>query len=463
MNYYVEIKELLLVCLGRKKGDSSLHLKKEVVNSFILQFLINVAGLFVLPLSLSYFVDDKRYGFFTYASQMLVYLSNMNFGMGFGMQNKVTEAMTHGEVEKARSYISVAYKYTFVVGVSMLFIGIVIGNYIDWNQFFNNSVGAGTSKVDVVELRNLALATFGTFCISFMFGNINQLLVAMHKTSLTKMIGLANNLLTLGSLVGIMFLPRGILFIGALALTIPMVITNIAANIIFFKKFPQLTPSLKYVSSESFNAIVPISGKFFALQLTSLLIVSTAIPLITHLINPDAVVPYSVLLRYFTFPLSLFSLALAPMWPAITRAYAGNDYDWIHRNIRKMFLLATIASAATIIFGLLSVYLIPLWVDNRVQPQHFMGTVWLFILSTCINYFTAIISTYLNATSKLGYQFWIQIIYALIVIVLTYVLIHQFNWGIAGAVAASLAGISFYLIACGKYMWTNLQSLHHSQ
>lgn len=426
-------------------------LKKEIVASIFYQFFTNVVGLLVVPLSLGYMTNEK-YGIWVTASVMVNWLLNMNFGLGFGLQNKVTEAIAKGQVQQARIYISVVYKYSLIIGITIFSIGMIAVNFIDFSKLYNSALPQD-------QLRDITIITFSCFCTYFIFSNFAPVLTALKKTSVTKLLGLATNICTVLFLYVVSKFSNDNIVLASVSLSLPLPLIYIVGTFVFFSKNKELSPILSIKNTKVFKEIFTVGGKFLVMQLTSLVMFFTGAVIITQFIGPEEVTPFSVVSRFFAFPLFLFSLGIAPMWPAFTEAYTRKEYDWIRSIIKKLLLISCFACVATFIFFIAGFYLIPIWSRNSFDINSYKLMMLLYMLLTMVMFFSSVVSTFLNALSILNLQVIIQVIAAVLYLLLSIGLIKFTHIGGASVVAGTLASILFYTILCGRVMFNRLKSL----
>lgn len=188
-------------------------IRKNIILSLVFQVLTNVLGLAVVPLSLSY-IDKEQYGIWINASIMVTWLQNMNFGMGFGMQNKVAEALANDKAEQAKEYISIVYRYSTLIAFGIFVVGLGASFFINWNAVFNSSKSP-------YELQAIIFIAFICFLVYFILGNIVPLFNALKQTAVSKFFSLLTNLITVVFLFAISKFSHNNLVYAALALATP--------------------------------------------------------------------------------------------------------------------------------------------------------------------------------------------------------------------------------------------------
>jgi len=421
-------------------------IRKNILSSYVYQFSSNLLGLLVVPLSLSY-IDGEKYGIWINASIMVTWLQNMNFGMGLGMQNRVSEAMSKNDIVSARQYVSIVYKYTLIISGGLLLLGIGCSGFINWNHLFN-------STIDASQLKWTTFIAFICFIFYFILNNLNSLLFSLNKASVPKLFSLYMNIGTVILLLLIIKVSHDNLILAAIALAAPAPLVLLGANIYYFKKkFPELQPQWKIVDKERINHVFGIGVKFFIMQLTTLAVHQSGTFIITHYLGPSEVTPFNLINRYFYFIYFIFSLAIAPYWSAFTEAYVKKEFSWIKKTIKRLFNLALLFTLITILMYAISYFLIPVWSRHAfdIYNYHFL------LIASCVSVifilFTAIISTFLNSINHLNLQLGIQIVMGILTIGLSIFFIKYLNYGSASVDVAIIISQVVYIIVCGWDMY----------
>jgi O-antigen/teichoic acid export membrane protein len=415
---------------------------KNVWGSIFFQFLSNIIGLMVVPLSLSY-IDKEKYGIWINASVIVTWLQNMNFGIGFGMQNKVAEALATGRKNGASDYITIVYRYSVFIALSLLLVCVIGSFFINWNGLFNSNLpGSDLSAVFFIALI--------CFLIYFVLGNITPVFNALKQTSVPRLLGLFTNVFTVIFLYCIARFSHDNLVWAAVALAIPGPLVYIWANIFFFKRrYRSLRPKWKIEDKRHVKEVFTLGFGFFFMQLTTLVITQSGVFIITQYMGPAEVTPYSIINRYFYFAFFIFSLAISPYWSGFTEAYFKNDFQWIKKSIRRL-LLAGLAGIAVIALMLaLSFVVIPVWSHHSFDIYQYKTLVFTSALYTITLFFSSIIATFLNGLNLIRMQLFVQVIIAVLTIAISIILITKFSLGSTAINITAIIAQSLFIIVCG--------------
>ena len=417
-----------------------------MIGSLLFQVLTNFLGLLIVPLSLAY-IDKEKYGIWINASIMVTWLQNMNFGMGYGMQNRVAEAMAKDDKIAAREFVSITYKYSLLITLFMLFAGLIAGNFINWNGLFNTSLHAS-------ELKAITFIAFICFLVYFLSANLIPLLNSFKKTSVPKFYGLLINIVTILLLLLISRFSNNNLVLAALVLAIPAPLIYLGGNLYYFyNSFSFLRPQWIMPDKKKVQQVFVLGVKFFAMQLTTLIIFQSGTFIVTQTLGPDEVTPFNLINRYFYFLYFIFNIALTPFWSAFTEAYVKKEFDWIRKSLKILFIGAGAAAFITLIMLWLSFYIIPVWSRYSFPIGNYRLLLYTTAIFTVLLFFSSIVSIFLNGISKLKIQLITQLFMAAIVVPLSLLFIKQMGMGAAGVNLAIIISQVIYIIVCGRYMY----------
>lgn len=429
----------------KPENERDAVIRNNVIGSLIFQFLTNLLGLLVVPLSLSY-IDKEKYGIWINASVMVTWLQNMNFGMGFGMQNKVAQAMANDKPELAKEYVSIVYRYSTLIAIGIFILGLVGSFFINWNALFNSSTPG-------YQLRTITVIAFLCFLAYFILGNIIPLFNALKQTSVPKFFGLVTNVLTVVFLFTIAKFSHNNLALAALALALPTPLVYLAGNIFFFKKkFRHLKPRWRIKDKKHVKDVFNLGLKFFLMQLTTLMITQSGVFIITQYLGPAEVTPYSVITRYFYFVFFIFSLAISPYWAGFTEAYEKNDFKWIKKTLSHLIFAGIGGSLAVLLMLSIAFWLIPIWSKHTFEISNYKTLVFAVAIHIITLFFATIISTFLSALSLLRTQLILQIFLSFFTVIVSIVFITIFNLGSSAVVITAILGQLFYIVICGNQL-----------
>ena len=387
------------------------RIKKNVTASFVIKGWAGVVQLLLVPITLIC-LGAYNNGLWMIVVSLLLWIDNMDLGMGNGLRNKVAEYMARNDIEKTRCCISTAFYSILVLMLAIALITSVIICFVDINTLLNIDTNHCLEFKDILNL-----SLFVT-CISFVFKLSGNVYLALQMPAVNNAIVVIGQSAVLFGMYILYFLGISSLWIVAIVYTVvPLLVNIVAFYLTFWFKFPHLQPSLQNFRRQEVFGILTLGSKFFLLQISSIVIFMSTNLIISSLYTPEYVTPYQVAYRLFTFLLSLFMIVLTPFWSSTTEAYNRHDYDWIIQSQKRLLKLLYLVAICLVVVVLLSDFIYSGWVGNRVKVP--------MSLSVCMAIYTfelifsQIYSYFLNGIGALKIQLWFTILAAILVVPLS--------------------------------------------
>src|SRR5829696_5056165 len=89
-------------------NERSLQVKRNIYVSFLAKGGSVALNLALVPLTIDY-VNPMQYGVWLTLSSIIAWFGFFDIGLGNGLRNKLTEAITIGDNELGRKYVSTTY------------------------------------------------------------------------------------------------------------------------------------------------------------------------------------------------------------------------------------------------------------------------------------------------------------------------------------------------------------------
>ncbi len=402
--------------------------KKNILTLFLLKGVNVIAGFLLVPLTLDY-LSPVKYGIWLTLASIIGWINYFDIGLGNGLRNKFAEARAKGDAGLTQTYVSSAY---FVLGA---FVGLCLLTFYAISGFVNWSVVLNAPQGLRGELALLALVAVTFSALRFVFGLIGMILTADQEPAQSSAIDVSASVLSLIAVYVVTKTTHGsLLYVGAALTGITALVPFLVSLYLFQHKYRPFAPSYKSVNREHAKELMNLGGRFFILQIGSLVVFASSNIVITQLFDPSAVVPYTVAFRYFNLASMVYAILLIPFWSAYTDAFLKHDYAWIHRTFRKLkqlwFILA--AGVTAMVFVSDRFYLI--WVGPTVTvPFSVSVSMAAYVL---INSWCNIYVNFINGTGKIRLETWGAVIVGLMNVPLAILLAKAFHLGIAGIVLA---------------------------
>ncbi len=426
---------------------------KDIINNTIGAFLVKggslLVSLFTMPAYMRYFDNQRILGLWFTILSVLSWILTFDLGIGNGLRNKLVPALVSKDQSHIKKYISSAYVAIGAVVIMSIGLSTIVFRYIDWNTLFN----IAESLVSKSTLNITVGIVFSGIMLQFLFKLITSILYAMQKSALTNFLSLLGSLITLiyvsvAKSLDISTNLISLAIIHVLAVNIPLLL---ATFVVFTKELKGCKPELKYFEMRYAKAVMKLGGIFFWVQIMYMIITATNEFVITWFTSPEMVVEYQIYNKLFTLVGTVFTLALTPIWSAVTKALSENNYMWIkklYKVLKYLALLAVVCEFAIIPFLQLG---INLWLgDNAIEVNYLYAVTFAIFGSMII--WNGVISSIANGVGELKIQSVFFTIGAIIKLPIAWVLVTLFDSWI-GVILANIMALSLYCIV--QPIWIN--------
>ena len=371
-------------------------LQKNILASFLIKGWSAVIVLLMVPATL-HCLGEYKNGIWLTISSMLLWIDNMDIGLGNGLRNKIAEYLAHGERERTRSLVSSTFAMLTCIIIPVmlvLLLLIMVGNPY---QIFN----ATPDKAP--HLEQVLMVTVILVCTSFIFKLIGNFYMGLQLPAVSNLlIALGQTLALLGTYVVLYSGSHSLMHIALVNTAAPLLVYLLAFPYTFFYKYPHLRPSFMLINLQEAKAVINMGVQFFILQISAVILFMTSNLLISNLFSPEMVTPYQITYRYFSILLVIFTVVCMPFWNATTDAYQRGDMEWIRNATRKLRLMTIGFFICLVVMILLSDIVYAIWIDRQMVIDIRMSIVmatYIFIIIYSMRY-----SYFINGIGKLRLQ-----------------------------------------------------------
>jgi O-antigen/teichoic acid export membrane protein len=304
---------------------------KQIKGGFAFKALGALASFAAVPLMLRY-LGAERYGIWSTVMSITAWVMLSDMGIGYGLRNKVTEALARNDIADAGAYVSSAYTALGMLSLAAFALFLPASAHIAWQRLFN------TTGVDAATLRSFALLTIFFILASMWSGLVNQVLNALQRSSAVVFGQMVFNALCLVFVFVLLHTARPSLVLMATAYGMALLASHAALSIWCYRQRLALAPRAS-VDRPRLAALMRLGLQFFALELGYVVTVATDKILITQMFGPQSVAQYDVLFKLFSVVTVAHGLITMPLWSSYANAYHQDDHAWIHATLRGQRLV----------------------------------------------------------------------------------------------------------------------------
>lgn len=342
-----------------RSGRSKMVIK-NAAGSFIVKIGSMAIDFIKVPIYLS-FLDASFYGVYLTIASIVAWTHKFDFGLGTGLRYKLTQAISLNDEQRGKQLVSTAY---ISMSAIMLFIIVICTPIIcclDWPDILNcNFIGAS-------ELILCVCMILAVFAVQFVLELISVVLQANQRAAISSVFKPLANLISLLTIIALRFYYHNSLVLACIALTVPIVVVLFIANVYLFKKkYNRIAPSFKDFQKGCIRDIYSLGIKYFASQLSSLIVFSTASFLLSHYINPTEAAVYNTAWAYFGIIVGFNAMVLHPLIAAVTDAQARGEMGWVKNIFKKINLYSLALTVCELLLVLISPLFFKLWLGDKL-------------------------------------------------------------------------------------------------
>ena len=285
---YGKIKKRLSELDGR-----TLTVVKNTVATAVMKASVLACSLIMVPVTLDY-LNKENYGIWMAMTSVLYWFAFFDVGLGNGMRNYLSEAISLNDYARARSYFSTAIFLLSLIATVMGVISILSVFHLDLNRIFN------TRTMDGMALAIVMAVAIAFTLIQFVAKNVGMVYIAMQKYAINDFIIFIGQVISLIVVYIITKTTESNLIYIVSAITGIPALTFVLASIPLIRQYPQLKPDIRSVDMASARKIVSKGLGFFIIQITSCLVIfGSANILISHYCGPEQVTVYNISYKLF--------------------------------------------------------------------------------------------------------------------------------------------------------------------
>lgn len=385
-------------------------------------------SLLLVPMTIDYLSKDT-YGTWLTISSIVTMIAFFDIGIGNGLRNKLTEALSKQDLLLARTYISTAYVIFGLMQTAFVLLFTVLFRSVPWQRLLNTTIDESQLQV-VVLIMAVAIA------IKLMLDVLSYVLFALQESGRVSLISFLSNVLTLCATYALTLLSRGnLLYLGAITAISPLLVLLISSFVLYRSHLKTYRPAFRLVDLKYARNLLSLGYKFFFIQMTVIVLVYTDNLIITQLFGPSEVTTYNVAFRYFNAISTLFAIVITPYWSAFTEAFIKRDTDWMKRTYNYLQKLWLGLVVAVLLMILIADPVYFLWIGNRVKVPYTLNIcMGLFII---ISGWNSITTSVINGLGKVRLQLYYSILSAAINLPLAILFGRILNMGSAGVILAT--------------------------
>lgn len=394
-----------LSSLGQKLNGSMGQADKTIAKNIVAAFIIKggslVVSLATVPAFMHYFSDNSVLGVWYTLLSVMTWMLSFDLGIGNGLRNRLVAALGDGDRGECKALVSSAYAS---VGAICFIFAVVLGiliPFLDWNGIY----GIDVSVIDNGTLAYATNCVMIGMAVQLVLKNVNSIYYALQKSAVNNFLSLCVSIL---QLVFILVCPRmgstdalKVMSIGyAVISNLPLLV---ATFVVFIKDLPYAAPSFRSVTSRATKGVFGLGIAFFLAQILYMVIANTNEIFISSFFAAENVVQYQVYYKIYSLVGMLMSLALTPVWSAVTKAFVEGDHAWLRKLFRRLELLGLVVAAGELVLVPFTQMLFDIWLGDK-SFEVSMGFALVFAVFGAVFAYQDVVAVFANGIGDLSTQ-----------------------------------------------------------
>lgn len=429
----------------RQQNQRSKSVQKNIVGNVVVKGMSIILSLLIIPLTIGY-VSEYDYGIWITLSSVIGWLAYFDVGVNNGLRNKLTEAISQGNLVLAKQYVSTTYAILICIFIPILIAFIALSGYVNWYIFFS------LEPTLVKSLSSLLIIIVSFVCIRSILSTILIILFAVQKAAMSSLIAFFEQLASFVAIAILVKFTEGNLFNLCFVFCLaPLAILLLSSILLFRGRYRAISPSIKTINWSLKNKLFNMGIKFFIIQIAGIVQFQTTSFIILKFFGALDVTAYNIAFKYFNIIYMCWALTLSPLWNAITEAKAKKDNKWISTCIRHYQRLFILFICGALLMLICSQFFYHIWLGDKIAPIPFKLSLVICIYVITLTWGSLYVQV-LNGLGALKIQFVSSIISPLVFLAICYLLITQFHLGVISVVIASiLANFNGIILAPYQY------------
>lgn len=416
----------------------------NIIGAFLLRGMGMVLSVFSLPLYMSYFPDNIVLGVWFTVITVLSWVLSFDLGIGNGLRNNLTKALTENNYEEARRLVSSAYLLLGFLTVCISLFFMIFSRYVDWNSILNISSDIFPTNSLMKCVNILVVGIF----LSFFLRLINSILFALQYSSVNNLLSFITQVLLVGYLFVITpndSMIDNFVFLSYYYSFVINFVLFIATVFVFTKtKLKNCFPSCKYYNRNTANSVLSLGIKFLIAQVLYMVISVTNEWFVSKFYGPEYCVEYQIYYKVFFVVISLYHLALTPLWSAITKAYSEKRYIWLIKLQKILYLSTVLLMLIQLLVILFIQFVLDIWLGDRSIEVNYQYA-FVFAFFSIINIWIGNVSVFNSGIGILDSTIICYLVAVLVKILGIILFSSYFNW-IFVVVITSLSLIPYCIL-----------------
>lgn len=391
----------------------------SIIGSTFFKLLSSIVSFISVPLLLNS-LGTSNYAVWVTMTTLVAWLNLFDFGSGYSLKNKVTEALANNNLLAIQPLIAGTIQFYLIMTVLILIC------------FLCSLVFVSIFKSHTL----LAMLVYLPIIFSFPFMLGHFIIQGLKKFNIFNCILFLQSLSWLAIII--MFKNgyiKSSIYVLATCFSMLFVIANGTIYLISLKEIKFNFRSIfNFKNFSSSKTTLLLGGKFFFLQLSSLFLYSLGNILTYNHLNLVNVAQYDTVNKIYLMGITIFNIIISVYWAEISQEKALKNKGKLLRLYNQLMLLSGLFTLCCIVITLVMPNIIDIWTKHIIKVNQ--NQLYPFLLLVSIQAFAYSGAVVLNAFEQLNVQIILSLLSAIMIIPLSN-LLFKYNIGLGTVPLAS--------------------------
>ena len=305
-----------------------------------------VCNLAQVPIAFKY-LGKSEFGIWVTLNSAIGLMTIADFGIGFGIQNTVSEAFGRDDRETISRTVIRGLLLLTIIALGVGLIAYPIIEYSNWTGKFTSDL------VETEEIRSAAVALLLIFCLNLPCSAFQRTISGLQIGWVGSSSALATNYLAL-LLIWIGSKEHFRFSTFVLAAAVPTLLNSLVMGVYLFLS-GKISIQFRFLNERlELYRLFRLGVPFVVPQLAATALILAPPVAIGSILGPESAGIYNICQRMLSLFAQLQALLINILWPAFTEARARQDFQWLTKSFKFLCVI-------TLLLFALPQAIFPLW------------------------------------------------------------------------------------------------------
>jgi O-antigen/teichoic acid export membrane protein len=311
-------------------------------------------------------MSKDAFGIWVSMTALLAVLFIIDFGIGSGLVNAITEMRQKAKHTTIVDIITNAY--IILVAPAAMILGTTV---LAWQAGWMDNLAGNVTEAELGDVGAALALTLISIAIFAPLSLIGKIRLAFSEVQRHNMYDMISAIVSALCIAAAAVLNPGLVSM-TMALVLPPVLVHAVNTLMFFRNHRELIPRLAAPDMEITSRLVRSGGLFFVMAAASIVSLNLDALLALKVLGPAAAAECGIAIKLVSALQAVISMMMIPYWPAYAGATSSRSASGVRAILwRSLGISLLLAAPPALLIGLAGNDIIGLWIspDAVVNPS----------------------------------------------------------------------------------------------